>query len=519
MQPASAEGQTRANSGLSVIDHFMWVATRRPSATALIDESGSQTFGSLQDRSLRLATTLAARYRRGSRVAIYSANRREWIEIYLACQAAGLSTVAMSPRYKSTELSGVLEDTGAVALFTDSAAHRADVVRTLGGSGVDVTEMGPAYEGLISGADRSDVPPHGVAESLVVCTSGSTSRPKGVRLTQTNVILGNVLTPGNVQGLTSSDVTLVFTSLAHRVAQVRAMSGLFSGGSVVLSNDPSTAAFLEACRRHQVTVTGMVPTIIRDLTDGSGLVPDAVGSVRLVSLTGEGLGLPLRERAQAALPGAGFWTFYASTEAGAVSALPPEEFLTDPDSSGRRMPGVEIRIRPGDGFEGQPEGSGEILVRAGSPGEGFLADGYVSDGGVPFVDADGWYATGDIGLLDEGHLKVLGRAKDVIRTGGMNVAAAEVEEAVRRLRGVRDVAVTAAADERFGERVVAWIVRDGSDGDLLTEATVREHVKNLLADYKQPREVHYVESLPKTVSGKVAKWQLRPETASSEGTG
>lgn len=488
--------------GLGLDQYLSWAVARYASRVAVIDDGHRLTFAELDRRVDACAAMLAARGAAGGRVVLYAANRREWLETFFAGQRAGCSVAVINPRLTAAEVRSQLEELDARLIVHDGQGHRGDVVAEVSGDLLPAVCMGPDYEAALGSATDDVRRQH--EESCVIFTSGSSGKAKGVRLTQSNQVLGNLLGPTFVQRLRSDDVTLVFTSLSHRVAQVRAFSGLLNGGTVVLTNDASTEGFSRAVQQHGVTITGMVPTIIRDLSGGPG---DGFPSIRLVSLTGENLDDGLRSRAQAAFPSADFWAFYASTEAGAVTALPPEAFLTHSGSSGIALPGVQIGFGEAVGESGPGAGKArEILVRAGRPGLGGLAAGYLGDA-RDFVDDDGFYPTGDLGYLDDdGHLHVTGRLKDVIRSGGLNIAATEVEEALLRHDDIREAAVTAEKDDRLGERVAAWVVlREGSS---LTSTEISEHVTSHLASYKKPRSVYVVDTLPRTTTGKVAKWRL-----------
>jgi long-chain acyl-CoA synthetase len=313
-------------------------------------------------------------------------------------------------------------------------------------------------------------------------------------------------------GLTAADTVLISTPLGHRVGQVRLLGGLLTGGRTVLGADSRPATLLEIVQRHSVTVTGMVPTIARDLAFSGLAVGEQLASLRALSVTGEAMTGELRETVARMLPGTALWTFFASTETGMAAALPPEEFTRRLGSSGRALPGVELAVADlGTGVRSSA-GSGEVLVRSGAPGSYAVGAGYVgAAAALAFTDADGWFATGDIGTLDEdGWLSITGRTKDMILSGGFNIAAQEVEEVLRQHPGVRDVAVTGEPDERFGERVVAWVVRTAAEGDPLDGEELREFAGARVAAFKRPRVVRFVEELPRTATGKIAKWRLTP---------
>ena len=495
----------------TVAEQLRWVAARRPGATAIVDADGELTFAQFASRVQALAGHLAPHA--GSRVGLYLANRREWAEAFFACQLAGIGVVPINDRYQDREVRHLVEDAGITLLVSDAAGHRGDVLAGLGGD-VDVLLVGERYEAAL--ADGGPVRPYRNEESAVLYTSGTTALPKGVRLTQANQALGTFLGPAVLLGLTAADTVLISTPLGHRVGQVRLLGGLLTGGRTVLSADARPATLLEAVQRHSVTVTGMVPTIARDIAFSGSSVTERLASLRVLSVTGEPMTGELRETLARTLPGTELWTFFASTETGMASALPPEEFTSRPGSSGRALPGVELMVADLETGARSAAGSGEVLVRSGPPGSYAVGAGYVGAAATsPFTDPDGWFATGDIGTLDEdGWLSITGRSKDMILSGGFNIAAQEVEEVLRQHPGVRDVAVTGEPDERFGERVVAWVVRTPGDGDRLDGEELRTFTGTQMAAFKRPRVVRFVDELPRTATGKIAKWRLGADAGS-----
>lgn len=485
----------------TVAEQLRWTATRRPSATALLDARGASTFAEFHRRVTALAGHLAPHA--GRRVGLYLANRREWAEAFFACQLAGAGVVPVNDRYHEREVRHLVEDAGVALVVTDQEGHRGDVLAGLRGD-VDLLTVGPGYERALADAG----PARSVAndESAVLYTSGTTALAKGVRLTQANQALGTFLGPATLLGLTAADTVLISTPLGHRVGQVRLLGGLLTGGCTVLSADARPATLVDLVERHRVTVTGMVPTIARDLA-GSGAAGARLRSLRVLSVTGEPASPQLREAVAAMLPDTELWTFFASTETGLATALPPAEFTRSPGSSGSALPGVEVVVRDPRTGARSADGAGEVLVRSGPPGSYAVGAGYVgAAAGSPFTDADGWFATGDLGVLTDGMLSITGRSKDMILSGGFNIAAQEVEEILRRHPGVRDVAVTGEPDDRFGERVVAWVAP--ADGPVPTEQDLREFTASQAAAFKRPRVVRFVDDLPRTATGKIAKWRL-----------
>ncbi len=488
----------------TVSEQLRWVAACRPAATAIVDDAGELTFADLARRVEALAGHLSSLS--GGRVGLYLANRREWAEAFFACQLAGIAVVPVNDRYREREVQHLVEDAGIGLVVSDGEAHRGDVLAGLRG-GVDTLMVGDPYETALATAGPAR--PRYNDESAVLYTSGTTALAKGVRVTQANQAMGSFLGPATLIGLTAADTVLIATPLGHRVGQSRLLGGLLTGACTVLSPDARPGTLVDAVERFRVTVTGMVPTIARDLAFSA--TPDIgarLACLRVLGVTGEAMTAELRHKVAEMLPNTELWTFFASTETGLATALPPGEFTSRPTSSGRALPGVELAVLDLESGATATAGSGEVLVRSGEPGSYAVGAGYVgAAAGSSFTDDDGWFHTGDIGLLDtDGWLTITGRSKDMILSGGFNIAAQEVEDVLRLHRAVRDVAVTGEPDERFGERVVAWVVPNA--GAEVGVEELREFTGSRMAAFKRPRIVRFVDELPRTATGKIAKWRL-----------
>jgi acyl-CoA synthetase (AMP-forming)/AMP-acid ligase II len=466
-----------------------------------------RTFGELDQRTDALAAHLQERVAPGSRVGIHMKNRIEWAEGLVAAHKAGVPAVPITHRYKHRELSHIVADAGVALLLADEPAT-ADGLGPDGG-GLPVLCPGAEYEAIVS-ARAGRVTRRETGEDVVMYTSGSTAMPKGVRFTGENLMAGGHMLNLVLGGIQADDRYIVFTPLGHRLGQARVLYGLLSGATGWLMEKYSPVALAEQIAAHDITVVAAVPTAVRDLHNSyrAGEIAP-MKSVRLVHLTGEALPLPLRNSVRELLPDARISSFYAATECSLVTHLEHEEHFTHPNSCGRAVPGVEIRIVDDAGSDCPVGAPGEIVVRSGAPGTYLLSAGYLSQpDGEPMIDAEGWYATGDIGMLDaQGYLTIVDRKKDVIVSGGLNISARDVEEMIATCPGVREVAVTGQPDEHFQERVVAWVVRE--DASTVTAEDIVRWVSERAASYKKPKEVRFLSALPRTASGKVAKRELQ----------
>jgi long-chain acyl-CoA synthetase len=272
----------------------------------------------------------------------------------------------------------------------------------------------------------------------------------------------------------------------------------------------SATELVRVVDEHGISVINSVPTALGDLLSlhRQESIPP-MEAVRHVFQSGESLPVSTLSDIMALFPNARFGSAYGSTEAGLVTYLDHEDHLSRPRSCGRPLPGVDVCIRKDDGTVASIGEAGEILVRASEPGTYTVAAGYL-DPGEPFADADHWFHTGDMATIDEdGFYRIVDRKKDMILSGGTNISSKEVEEVIGSHPGVREVVVTGEPDERFGERVVAWIVEQ--PGVRLSADQVRLHVAEHADPYKRPSVICFVDSLPRSATGKLTKRVLRED--------
>lgn len=470
----------------------------------------------------------------GYRVVIALGNRNEFVATYLGALRAGLVAIPVSPRSATGELVRMLADCGARVVVTDATALTTtrqavaglqdalvgadeELRRTTAVPRVVVLaaptvpgEMG--YDDLIA-AVGTEVPVSGDLDRLAVLlyTSGTSGRPRAAMLSH-RALLANIEQAASVEPpmLTASDVVLGVLPLSH-VYGLNAVLGqtLRQQARLVLVDGFDVNDSLSVIENEGVNVLPVAPPVFAYWQDVEDL-RDRLSGVRLV-LSGSA---PLsRELVRVFTERTGLEVHqgYGLTEASPVvtstlcSRRSARE-LAEAGSVGAALPGVEIRLVDETGRVTTGEDAGEIVVR----GEN-LFDGYWPDG-AEGTDADGWYATGDVGFLDhDGDLVLVDRLKELVIVSGFNVYPSEVEEVIAELDGVAEAAVIGTADPRTGEAVVAYVRTvpgSGYDAGELEER-VREHCRVRLARFKQPGEVYVVEQLPYTVTGKVAKGRLR----------
>jgi long-chain acyl-CoA synthetase len=256
-------------------------------------------------------------------------------------------------------------------------------------------------------------------------------------------------------------------------------------------------------------VVSLVPTIVRMLLAEIAKEPQRCATLRAIVATGEAFPASAKAQLMALLPGLEIHSFYSQTEAGLVSSLRPEAQLTHPLSVGHVVPGVEVRIVDHDLSDVPPGQSGEILVRCGRPGQASVMRAYYNAAAATAAAfIEGWLRTGDVGRFDDdGYLYFVDRAKDMIISGGLNIYSKEVEIALASHPAVAEVAVIGVPDDVFAEAVMAF-VELAADASVSADELV-EHCRTMIASYKKPKYIRFVQSFPRSSTGKILKGELR----------
>jgi long-chain acyl-CoA synthetase len=496
-------------------------ASRFPGKPGVTIGDRSLDYATLDDLSRRFAGALGGLgVRRGDHVALLLPNVPHFTVAYFGCHYAAAPVVPLNVLLSVDELAYQLTDSGAAALvvaedFADRAAEalaRVPGTRHLIVARADLADLSAPdsahnLTALVIGSDPVDGVPTTAADdtAVILYTSGTTGRPKGAELTHANV-LSNVETCGRrVFPLGDDTVALVALPLFHAFGQtVMHNAVLRAGGELVLMPrwDPGTA--LDLIERHRVTFFGGVPTMYVTLLRHPRAGEADVSSLR-ICVSG---GAPLPAEVMAAVDerfGADVLEGYGLSETSPVVAFNPPGRPKRPGSVGLPIPGVEVQLVDEDGrVVTEPDTPGEIWVRGPNVMKGYLGNPEAAAEAI----TDGWFHTGDVGTRDtDGYYRVVDRKKDMILRGGFNVYPREVEDVLCGHPDVVEAAVVGAADDRYGEEVVALVVlRPGASA---TGADLKAWCRERLASYKYPRRVEVVESLPHGPTGKVLKRELR----------
>jgi len=499
----------------SVGDIAPYWAKHKPDAAALIDGERRRTYSELDERTNRIASQLLTLgVGPDTLVGYFGKNSIEFWELWLSTGKAGCGFAPFNWRCAVAELVQIV-DGAKPKLVLVEAEFAETFAQVQAGCEANFAMLvfgndGADFEKWLHQGDAAapDITISGEETALVSFTSGTTGLPKGVPTVQRNFtwsFLCTALEPS--LGWQDGDVMLMAMPNFHLGGNWLSLYALVNGQtlSIVPQFDPDLC--IDAINRDRVSVAPMVPAAIQVLLDHPRASPEAFAALRSIIYFGSPIAATALDRARKEI-GCGLIQIYGTTETNFLTVLRPEDHdLNDPAilaSCGRALPLCSLRVVNGEG-EVVPVGTvGEVEARTPMAFSGYL--------NRPDATAeawhDGWYRTGDLGSLDAaGYLSIVDRAKDMIISGGENIYSAEVEGALGKLPGIRQCGVVGLPHEKWGEQVTAAVVVDPEAG--LTEAAIIAHCRTLIAAYKTPKQVLFLEALPQTPTGKVQKAALR----------
>jgi len=473
-----------------------WIRDRArttPRRVAIDFAGGLTTYRDLDERSERLAAGfLAAGLRAGDRVATLTGSSPEHVVVFFACAKAGLILMPLNWRLAPPELAYQLED-AEPAMLLSSAEHAS--------AAASLHERTAPLEGLAT--DCYEAPPAPADDDglLLVYTSGTTGRPKGALLTHANCFWTN-LSFDRVAGVSDDDVVLSVLPQFHCGGwNVQTLLAWWKGARVVLEPRFDAAAALALIAQKRVTTMMGVPANYLFMAQEPRFAGADLSSLRRAVVGGAPMPETLLETWQER--GIEIVQGYGLTEAAPnVLCLPPEDAARKRGFAGKPYPYVDVALRDSESgrlLDGVTEG--ELVVRGPNVFAGYWRNREATEAAF----ADGWLLTGDVAARDdEGYYRIVGRTKDMIISGGENVYPAEIENVLHEHPAVGEAAVVGVPDERWGEACLAVVVlrAQASEQELLAWCAER------LAKFKVPREVRFVEALPRNALNKVAKAEL-----------
>ncbi len=477
----------------SLADVPAWQARARPHAQALRFGGVAAGYGALHQRSLQWATWLRAQgVRRGDRVAWLGLNHPDLLALLFALSHVGAVLAPLNFRLAPPEWDAVLADCTPRCVIHDAAwadAARALAQRHgLAAHGIDAPDS-TRPQAVDAPADAARLP------VLLVYTSGTTGTPRGAVHTQGN-LLANMAIAAQVQGMTPADTVATALPLFHVGGLcIQTLPALYAGACVVLHARFDPASLLQCIATDKPTLTLVVPAVMKALTEHPAWAGTDLSSLRAAWAGSSTLPQALVDAFHAR--GVPVCNVYGATETGPFSiALDERHALTHAGTCGWPAPGVQARLAH------VKNGVGEVLVRAPNVVRRYWPD-------LPAVDAQGWFHSGDLAqVAPDGSWRIVGRAKDMIISGGENIYPAEIENALAAHPDVAECAVVGMADARWGEAVVAAVVP--RDGHALDAEALHGWLGQRVARYKLPRRYVALAALPRTALGKVQKSLLQP---------
>ena len=488
-------------------------ARRTPDGAAVIDEEGTLTFKELDEAAHAVAHGLRAKgVRGGDGVALLARNHRWFVIATYGLARVGARIILLNSEFSGPQIKEVAEREGAKLIIHDDeyteAVAKADPplgkLRALGTNPDSEEPSGSTAEtlaDLVKSNSKSPVPKAGKHSSIIILTSGTTGTPKGANRSTPPTLapIGGILSHVPFK---AGEVTSLPSPMFHALGFLHATLAMFLGSTLVLRRRFKPPLVLEDIEKHKATALVVVPVMLSRILDALEKMdekPD-LSSVRIVFVSGSALGADLAERALKDL-GPVIYNMYGSTEVSFATIAGPEHLEFNSSTAGPVVHGVKVRIYDENGKE-LPQGEvGRIFV-----GTSFPFEGYTGGGNKQIID--GLLSSGDVGYFDEhGLLYISGRDDEMIVSGGENVFPAEVEDLITGHPDVVEATAIGVEDKEWGHRLRAFVVKKQDAS--IDEDTVKHYVRDHLARYKVPREVIFLDELPRNPTGKILKRELR----------
>jgi fatty-acyl-CoA synthase len=487
-------------------------ARRNPNRTAVIDDDGELTFGELDAAANAVANgLLGIGVKGGDGVALLIRNHRWFLIALYGAAKVGVRLILLNSEFSGPQIKEVSEREGAkLIIFDDEYTKAVDAAEPELGrlralpTNPDNDEPSESTDETLAdliARSKSTPPPKATKHSkIIILTSGTTGTPKGAnRSTPPSLApIGGVLSRVPFK---AGEVTSLPAPMFHALGFLHATIAMMLGSTLVLRRRFKPATVLADIEAHEVTAIVVVPVMlsrILDAFDGMDRKPN-LSSLRIVFVSGSQLGAELATRAMKDL-GPVVYNLYGSTEIAFATIARPKDLSINPATVGPVVKGVRVKLFDDNGKE-VPQGQvGRIFV-----GNTFPFEGYTGGGHKQIID--GLMSSGDVGYFDEhGLLYVSGRDDEMIVSGGENVFPAEIEDLISGHPEVVEATALGVEDKEWGHRLRAFVVK--TDGASVDEDAIKTYVREHLARYKVPREVIFLDELPRNPTGKILKREL-----------
>jgi fatty-acyl-CoA synthase len=488
-------------------------ARRTPNRAAIIDDDGAVTYKELDEAANAVAHGLLAKgVHGGDGVAILARNHRWFSIANFGCARVGARIILLNSEFSGPQIKEVAEREGAKLIIYDDeyakAVSKADPplgkLRALGENPDSDEPSGSTDDtlaDLIAANSKSPAPKASKHSSIIILTSGTTGTPKGANRSTAPTLapIGGILSHVPFK---AGEVTSLPSPMFHALGYLHATIAMFLGSTLLLRRRFKPPLVLEDIEKHKATALVVVPVMLSRILAALEKMdekPD-LSSLRIVFVSGSALGADLAERGLKDL-GPVIYNMYGSTEIAFATIAEPKHLEFNSSTAGPVVKGVKVKIFDDNGKE-LPQGEvGRIFV-----GTSFPFEGYTGGGNKQIID--GLLSSGDVGYFDErGLLYISGRDDEMIVSGGENVFPAEVEDLISGHPDVVEATAIGVEDQEWGHRLRAFVVKKQEAS--LDEDTVKHYVRDHLARYKVPREVIFLDELPRNPTGKILKRELR----------
>jgi fatty-acyl-CoA synthase len=485
-------------------------AIRNGDRVALRDERGDVTYKEFDERSNALANAWRERgLKPGDGVAILVRNHRGFLDAVFAAAKCGAKVILLNTSFAGPQIREVAEREGTELLVYDDEYSETlegvevPVGRFRAWADEDANAGDATLDELIAEGSSDNPPKPDIGTKIVILTSGTTGTPKGAPRGEPRSLsmIGGLLSKVPFR---ARETTELCVPMFHALGFALMALGLALGSTLVVRRHFDPEQTLDSLEENEVTAMIVVPVMLQRILDlGEDKVKDRdLSSLKIIFIGGSALGGEVAKRGLKAF-GPVLYNLYGSTEVAYATIAKPEELEEEPTTVGGVVRGTIVKLLDDDGEEVAPGDTGRIFVGNSAQFEGYT-------GGETKEQIEGLMSSGDVGHFDEkGRLFIDGRDDEMIVSGGENVFPGEVEELLAGNDAVEEVAVIGVDDEKFGQRLKAFVVlRDGKE---LTEDDVKGYVKDNLARYKVPREVEFIDELPRNPTGKVLKRELKEQ--------
>ena len=488
-------------------------ALRHGDRAVMIDERGELTYKELDERSNALANAWRkGGLEAGEGVAILARNHRGFLEAVFAAAKCGARIVLLNTSFAGPQIREVATREG-----TDLLVYDEEYAETL--EGIDDPQRGryrawadeagdDTLDALIGAGDTAPPPKPDSWPRITILTSGTTGTPKGAPRAEPHSLslIGGLLSKVPFR---SREVTELCVPMYHALGFMQAIVGVGLGSTLVVRRRFDPEVTLESLERNRATAMVVVPVMLSRIVDlGAEAVKQRdTSALRIIFVSGSALGADLAQRATDMF-GPVIYNLYGSTEIAYATIATPEDLRAEPSTVGKVVRGSIVKLIDENGKEVKQGETGRIFV-----GNISQFEGYTGGGNKDMVE--GLMSSGDVGHFDaDGRLYIDGRDDEMIVSGGENVFPAEVEELLGSHDSIQEAAAIGVDDDKFGQRLKAFVVlrRDAN----LSEDEIKGYVKDNLANYKVPREIVFIDELPRNHTGKVLKRELKEHGADAE---